>query len=375
MVSPVTEELRNFIFNQFPKLFRDAKLIEIENNKENLKGFTKELINNLNDVIKERTDSNKLQAKILKQSSKENKVLLIRTGGIGDIIYTFPIAQYLKSRNPNLKITVATNKNYMDLVKCTDSIDEVIEFNNRLNLSLYDQVFNFKGAIESNKKSESMHYVDAYYDWIGIDPKEVSGEFKLPKMKSLPTGILTAARIWDQWKLDDNIVVGVSLKATSRLRTWNHNNIIKFVKALASRGIKVLLLDNTTEYEFGGKNIISLCGTLDIIGLVGVISKLDLLVAPDTGLIHIAGAVGTPLVGIYQAFNPEYRLKYYKNAAWITPNYKCAPCYYHLESMCKEKERGSIPPCMTNVLPKDVFLLARKVLAKTKKIDIVKLKE
>lgn len=66
MVSPVTEELRNFIFNQFPKLFRDAKLIEIENNKENLKGFTKELINNLNDVIKERTDSNKLQAKILK---------------------------------------------------------------------------------------------------------------------------------------------------------------------------------------------------------------------------------------------------------------------------------------------------------------------
>ena len=47
---------------------------------------------------------------------------------------------------------------------------------------------------------------------------------------------------------------------------------------------------------------------LDLAGLVALASSVDLVLANDSGVMHVAAAVATPVVGIYGTTDPERSL-------------------------------------------------------------------
>jgi len=347
----------------------------VEPNREDIEKFKKKKSALRNFLIEkgdakqiqgERTQSRKLDLNKLKNAN----ILLIRYAGIGDILYTFPVAQYIRSLETTVRIFISGHKPYLGLINCTRQVEHAFVYHEKADLSQFDQVLSFRGAVEVNPKAEKMHMADVYFDWIGIDSSKIPDEQKKPILIPSKRAKDTADRIWRQWQLEKHLVIGFGLRASARIRSWLPEYNKQLGLALARRGIKVILLDALTDLEFGGKNIISYCGKLDIEELVGVISKCSLVISPDTGIAHIAGGLDIPIVGIFAAFEPKFRLAYYKNAVWTQGKRECAPCFLHGSERCKNTSLGEYPPCMREITVKDVYQLVRDQIKKLYNVDI-----
>ncbi|WP_053059685.1 glycosyltransferase family 9 protein [Pandoraea faecigallinarum] len=103
-----------------------------------------------------------------------------------------------------------------------------------------------------------------------------------------------------------------------------------------------------------GKKALPLAGALSLGRLAALIERADLLVANNTGPVHIAAAVGTPVVDLYALTNPQHR-------PWQVPHrvlnvdVPCRNCY---RSEC------AVPghPCLSGVSPDAVVAAARHLL-------------
>jgi len=350
------------------RLFKEPNREDIQKFREKKTALREFLVTkgNAKQIQTERTLSKKLDVTNLKNAN----ILLVREGGIGDVLYTFPVAQYIRSLENSAKVTISVNKRLLGLLTCTRQADTGIAFEKQMDISKYTQVLSFRGAIEANPKAEKMHMVEAYFDWIGIDPNQIPVEQRKPVLVPSEHAKENAERIWHQWGLKDNLVVGMALRASSRLRSWPPEYNKELGLALARRNVKIILFDLGTDLEFGGKNIISYCGKLSIEELVGVISKCNLVISPDTGAAHIAGSLNVPIVGIFAAFEPKFRLAYYKNAIWTQGKRECAPCFHHISKQCKDTALGDYPPCMKEITVKEVYQLVREQIKKLYNVDI-----
>lgn len=72
------------------------------------------------------------------------------------------------------------------------------------------------------------------------------------------------------------------------------------------------VLTKAIQHQLTGQ-VLDLAGQLTIGQLAGVIAEAPLLVANNTGPVHIAAAVGTPVVVLYARTNPQH-------TPWLVPN-------------------------------------------------------
>lgn len=97
-----------------------------------------------------------------------------------------------------------------------------------------------------------------------------------------------------------------------------------------------------------GESAPSLAGTLDLGEMAALIEAAPLLIAGNTGPVHIAAAVGTPVVDLYALTNPQH-------TPWAVPSivlYHDVPCRWCYKSVCPEGHhlclRGVDPEAIVN---------------------------
>lgn len=81
-----------------------------------------------------------------------------------------------------------------------------------------------------------------------------------------------------------------------------------------------------------GTPLTSLAGRMDLEQTAALLSMAPLLISNNTGPVHIAAAVGTPVVDIYALTNPQH-------TPWLVPNRVLShdvPCRYCYKSICPE---------------------------------------
>lgn len=98
----------------------------------------------------------------------------------------------------------------------------------------------------------------------------------------------------------------------------------------------------------------SLAGQLGLGELAAVIARSSLLIANNTGPVHIAAAVGTPVVDLYALTNPQH-------APWRVPHrvlYHDVPCRFCYRSVCPQGHHD----CLRLLDPERVARAARELL-------------
>jgi lipopolysaccharide heptosyltransferase II len=98
----------------------------------------------------------------------------------------------------------------------------------------------------------------------------------------------------------------------------------------------------------------SLAGRLDLGGLGALIGAADLLVSNNTAPVHIAAALGTPVVDLYALTNPQH-------TPWKVPCrvlFHDVPCRYCYKSVCPSGHHE----CLRNVAPETVAEAACQLL-------------
>jgi lipopolysaccharide heptosyltransferase II len=99
---------------------------------------------------------------------------------------------------------------------------------------------------------------------------------------------------------------------------------------------------------------VSLAGDLSLGELAAVIAAAALLVANNTGPVHIAAALGTPVVDIYALTNPQH-------APWQVPSrvlYHDVPCRFCYRSVCPQTHHH----CLRLLAPERVVEAAHELL-------------
>ena len=91
---------------------------------------------------------------------------------------------------------------------------------------------------------------------------------------------------------------------------------------------------------------VSLAGTLDLAELAALLEAAPLLLAGNTGPVHLAAAVGTPVVDVYALTNPQH-------TPWGVPSrvlFQDVPCRWCYRSVCPEGHHH----CVRGVAPREV---------------------
>jgi ADP-heptose:LPS heptosyltransferase len=103
-----------------------------------------------------------------------------------------------------------------------------------------------------------------------------------------------------------------------------------------------------------GAPSLSLAGELDLAELAALISRAPLLVSNNTGPVHVAASVGTPVVDLYALTNPQH-------TPWGVPHRVLnhdVPCKYCYKSVCPEGHHD----CLRLVRPGQVVDAAIELL-------------
>lgn len=102
-----------------------------------------------------------------------------------------------------------------------------------------------------------------------------------------------------------------------------------------------------------------LCGRTTLADLAALLDQCDLLVSGDSGPLHIACAVDTPVVGLYGPTDPTLSGPVAVDAVVLRQELWCAPCY---DASAAADCRFGNPVCMKALTPARVFAAARDQL-------------
>lgn len=176
------------------------------------------------------------------------------------------------------------------------------------------------------------------------------------------------AKKWLLEKLGPNFgrtrpVVGLSLGATMAYKQWTAAGLNAFINMFPVNSCDFIFLGGPGERELYegvysyNNSVVDLTGQTTIDELMWVLDRTDLFVGPDSGPMHIAAGLGTPLVALFGPTDPARCGPYeYENGEIIRSQRICQDC---------DKQFGKhIRQCLHTIDPNEVFTAAKKLLDK-----------
>jgi ADP-heptose:LPS heptosyltransferase len=96
-----------------------------------------------------------------------------------------------------------------------------------------------------------------------------------------------------------------------------------------------------------GATIIDTVGSAPLMTLAAVLTRLSLFVTPDTGPMHLAAVIGTPLVALFGPSSPERWGPLSTDARIVRIDLPCSPCnrIRNPPARCQ----GHTPDCMDGI--------------------------
>ncbi len=131
-------------------------------------------------------------------------------------------------------------------------------------------------------------------------------------------------------------------------------------------GAKVILTGAASDAEITGavaarmRQIpLDFAGKTTIPQLAALLARCDLVISGDSGPLHMAGAVGTPVIALHGPTDPALSGPVGKDATVLRLGIWCSPCYdASFWAVC----RFYNPVCMKAILPDQVLTAARDCL-------------
>lgn len=153
------------------------------------------------------------------------------------------------------------------------------------------------------------HVQDQYLEFVeylGIEPKLEWNLGSTEDERQRYAGLLPPS---------DRPTVGLILGTTKPQKDWAPERYAELVNRMETEfGVRTVLVGGRSERELAAAEVVrsrAAHAPLDLLAwdlrrLVYLIERLDVLVSPDTGPMHMAVALGTPTVGLVGYTNPKW---------------------------------------------------------------------
>jgi ADP-heptose:LPS heptosyltransferase len=192
----------------------------------------------------------------------------------------------------------------------------------------------------------------------GITPGSVEFGFpETPEVEGRASSMLTAMRL-----SPDAALVALAPGAKRTTNRWFPERFGEVGQYLTRQGYRVILVGAASDRELCesiasaiGEGAVSIAGRTDIPLLAALLRRCRLLIAVDSGVLHIAAAVGTPCVSIFSARDFHGRWHPYGVHRVIE---KRVPCHTCLVEHCPNNNW-----CMREITVREVKMAAQTLMA------------
>ena len=306
------------------------------------------------------------------------KILIVRFSSIGDIVLTTPVVRCLKEQlegeveihyltkkgfkgilenNPSITKVHTIEKSTVEVVEELKSIgfDYIIDLHKNLrskrirkNLKVLTFSFNklnYKKMLLTRfkiNKLPEVHIVDRYFEpakILGVENDLKGLDYFIPKEDEV-----TLSELPDTHQ---NGYIGFAIGGQHGTKKMPVDRIISICKEISS---PIVLLGGKEDVSAAtqiekevGENIYNACGKYNLNQSASLVKQANVLITHDTGLMHIAAALGTKTISVWGNTVPEFGMYSYfpKNPE----NYKiienkelsCRPCSKIGYEQCPKK--------------------------------------
>ncbi|NNF17883.1 MAG: lipopolysaccharide heptosyltransferase II [Gammaproteobacteria bacterium] len=150
-------------------------------------------------------------------------------------------------------------------------------------------------------------------------------------------------------------------------KQWPLAHFRELAKSLCEAGHQIVILGSEKERLLGdtiavglGQRARNLCGKTKLVDAVDLLSLAAAAVSNDSGLMHVAAAVNTPVVAIYGSSSPYFTPPLAANARVIYKGLGCSPCFKRTCPLGHTR-------CLYEILPVEVDEAVNSLLAESAK--------
>lgn len=289
----------------------------------------------LNVQSKKRNENRKIRLDKLIQSEKPIICIKRRLGGIGDVIMTTPLLKAIKKLLPNCHLIYATDLVYAggalaEVILHNPYVDSVIS-NDKINDTEYDYFVDITSTGLHREKAGSIppNRIDMFAEEVGIGIESDPVPTYIVQEAERDEAIKRIKKEFLQDQERNNIqLIAIQARSNDARRTWPLEHVQKLTDLLAKDpNRRILLFDwgkSATRWKKSDRMFPILNETLP--KTAAIIEQCDLVICPDSSLLHLAGALNKKIVSIFGPIPPESRINYYANAEAITLGLPCQYC-------------------------------------------------
>jgi ADP-heptose:LPS heptosyltransferase len=153
------------------------------------------------------------------------------------------------------------------------------------------------------------------------------------------------------------LLVGLHASGGREIKQWDLARFADVATLVArSHGATIILTGSGSDRAIvdrvkrglpGGLSVIDASGSLDLVTLAALLEKLDLLITPDTGPMHLAAAVGTPTVALFGPSDPARWGPLSSVARVVRVDLPCSPC--NRIRVPPNRCVGHVPDCLAGI--------------------------
>lgn len=301
------------------------------------------------------------------------RVLIVLLGAIGDVVRALPLVQRLRAAWPQSQIAWAVEPAAAPVLEGHPALDRIILFRRHQGLPAFlaflqnvrrwqadltlDLQSHFKSGLTSRfsraprrvgfaransregnwlfnnehvppveRFSSKVRQFLSFADYLRLPPAAI--DFGL---RPSATEMARAAELLDG---TGDRIAAVFLGSTWPSRQWFAPATAQLCQGLRERGLAPVLVGAPGEVAFArevaaaaGGSLMDLTGKTSLRDVIAILSRAAVAVGPDSGPMHIAAAVGTPVVSLWGATSPARSAPFGSEELVIVGEAPCVPCY------------------------------------------------
>lgn len=331
-------------------------------------------------------------------------ILVVRFGSIGDILLATPLLRVIRQRYPHARLNVLTQRRYAPLLSDNPNLDDVIAVApkdqllavaRRLRHARYTFVLDLENTARSrllrlvvparwrtapqyrlerellirtklNHYPEDTPVAERFFD--AARDLEVEPDGGPPELFLNPESEQQAAAWLERSQLGNSPFVAFAPGGSKPTKRWPLDYWVTLVRRVVNTGADAVMVGGATDGALAteiaarsSKRAVSAAGVLGLQPTAAVLKRAAALVTGHTAAMHIATAVGTPVVALA---GPTVRaFGYYPynavRATVLERDLPCRPCARDGGPECPLRHHF----CMREIPPDAVFTALARTLA------------
>lgn len=335
------------------------------------------------------------------------RILIVKLSSLGDVIHTLPAGQLLRRAFPDAHLGWAVERAHAGILERQAWLDEsivwersarggLVEFVRRLRAGRWDIAIDFQGLLRSAAVSRlsgagrvfgyapakelahwlyhrrvplatmERHAVERALELARCVVEQLGGAAPADAALARPFSLVPSAadqQAVDDWLRRHRFQPGERLALLNPhcrkdANRWPAERFTALAERLLDSGARVALVGGSIARDVCdeiaaplGDRLWRADGALGLLASADLIRRADVFVTGDTGPMHIAAAMGTPIVALFGPANPVRTGPYTERATVIQRALACSPCY--ARDCCPLGHAA--PPCMTGIEVEEVF--------------------